>query len=228
MSESSSPYFWVNSGAYLPIQDGLGKTVQGALPANDPWRLLYAANNPLDTGNGYYPQNIFRLLTRSTWTDDVQEIQFKIQHTNLTNTPNRDGYSGILFFSRYRDSDTLYYAGIRMDGKAVIKKKYRGTYYTMDLKTVFPGTYDKVKTPTLLPQKQWMRMRLSTQGVQDGSVVLTLYLDRNNDGQYVEIARAVDTDGSYSGTPPITGPGYAGIRTDYQDIFFNDYKLMAL
>jgi hypothetical protein len=228
MSRSSSPYFWLNSGAYLPMQDGLGKTVQGALPAADPWRLLYATNNPLDTGNGYYPQNVFRLVTRSQWTNAVQEIQFKIQHTNLTDTPNRDGYSGVLFFSRYRDGDTLYYAGIRMDGMAVIKKKVGGTYYTLALTRVFPGTYDRQKMPTLLPQKQWMRMRLVTQDAPDGSVSLTLYLDKSNTGQYVEAARATDAAGRYGGTSVIGGPGYAGIRTDYQDIFFNDYKLTAL
>ena len=228
MNESSSPYFWLNSGAYLLAQNGLGKTVQGALPATDPWRLLYAANNPLDTGNGYYPQNIFRLVTKNSWTNYVEEMQFKIQHTNLTNTPNRDGYSGVLFFSRYRDSDTLYYAGIRMDGMAVIKKKVGGTYYTMASAKVFPGTYNKQSMPSLLPQRQWMRMRLVTEDMLDGSVSLVLYLDKHNTGAYVEVARATDRNGLHNNTPVIGGPGYAGMRTDYQDVFFNDFKLTAL
>jgi hypothetical protein len=228
MSTSWSPYWWVNSGAYLIMQDGLGKTVQGALGSLDPWRLLYATTNPLDTDNGYYPQNIFRLVTRSQWTNDTEQMQFKIQHTNLTDTPNRGGYSGVLFFSRYQNGDNLYYAGIRQDGTAVIKKKIGGVYYTMDQEVVWPGTYDKWNNPTLIPQKQWMRLRLVTQNEPDGSVALTLYLDATNAGNYVEVAHATDTNGKYGGTPVIGNAGYAGIRTDYEDVFLNDYELTAI
>lgn len=228
MGESSSPYFWVNSGAYLIIQDGLGKTVQGKLSTSNFWRTLYGSSNPLDTGNGYYPQNLFRLVTRSSWTNTSQEMQFKIQHTNLTDTSNRDGYSGVLFFSRYRDNDNLYYAGIRQDGTSVIKKKIGGTYYTMDQRQVFSGSYDKWSNPSLIPQKQWMRMRLVTQSQADGSVSLTLYLDKNDTGSFVEIGHAVDKNGAYGGSPVVNGPAYAGIRTDYEDVFFNDYRLTEL
>ena len=228
MTESWSPYWWVNSGAYLVMQDGLGKTVQGALPTLDPWRALYATTNPLDTGDGYYPQNIFRLVTRSSWTNDTEQMQFKIQHTNLTNTTNRGGYSGVLFFSRYQDGDNLYYAGIRQDGTAVIKKKIGGVYYTMDQEVVWPGTYDKWTNPTLIPQKQWMDLKLVTETMPDGSVLLTLYLDQTNTGHYAEVAHATDVNGKYGGTPVIANAGYAGIRTDYQDVFFNDFEVTAL
>jgi len=227
MNESWSPYFWVNSGAYLIMQDGLGKTVQGALPSTDLFRLLYSSSNPLDTGSGYYPQNIFRLVTRSQWTNARQEMQFKIQKTILTDTPNRDGYSGVLFFSRYKDSQNLYYAGIRQDGMAVIKKKMNGTYYTMALERVWPGTYNKWTNPSLIPQKQWMRMRLVTQTETNGSVSLTLYVDKTNTGNYEQVARGIDNAGKYGGSV-ISGAGYAGIRTDYEDVFFNDYRLTEL
>ena len=227
MSGSSSHYFWVNSGAKLLMQDGLGKTVQGALPTDDSWRVLYGHTNPLDTGNGYYPQNVFRLVTRSVWSNVTQEMQFKIQHTNLTPTPNRDGYSGIFFFSRYHDGDNLYYAGMRMDGAAVIKKKVGGVYYTLDLEPVFPGTYDRVASPNLLTLKQWMRMRLVTEDQTDG-VSLRLYLDATNTGVYTLVAHALDRDGLYGGTPVNSGPAYAGVRTDYMDAFFNDYRLSQI
>ena len=222
MSTSWSPYFWVNSGAYLIMQDGLGKTVQGKLPTNDFWRTLYGKTNPLDTGNGYYPQNIFRLVTKSTWADFSQEVQFKIQHTNLTDTPNRDGYSGVLFFSRYKDGNNLYYAGIRQDGDAVIKKKVNGSYATLDQRQVWSGSYDKWSRPSLIPQKQWMRMRLVTKDRADGGVELTLYVDKTNTGNYEVAAHAIDT-GSV-----LRGPGHAGIRTDYEDVFFNDYRLTEI
>lgn len=228
MSETWSPYWWVNSGAYLILKGGAGETVQGALPASDYWRVLYSQTNPLDTGNGYYPQNIFRLVTRSSWGNNAQEMRFNIQKTNLTDTPNRDGYSGVLFFSRYQDEDTLYYAGVRQDGTAVIKKKYHGTYYTLAEAPVWPGTYDKWSNPTLIPQQKWMRMKLVTQDEPDGSVALTLYLDQTDTGAYQEVAHAVDTNGGVGGTPVISGEGYAGIRTDYEDVLFDNYRLTAL
>src|SRR3989344_6468725 len=81
---SWSPYWWVNSGAYLKMVDGKGSTVLGSLPVSDPWRVLYAANNPTDTDNGYHPQNIFRLLSRSKWGDARQEAYFVIDRDNLS------------------------------------------------------------------------------------------------------------------------------------------------
>src|SRR6266436_4764710 len=32
---SSSPYWWLRSGSYLDLTNGIGRTIQGALPAND-------------------------------------------------------------------------------------------------------------------------------------------------------------------------------------------------
>ena len=66
-AETSSPYFWLNSGAKLIISGGTGKTIQGGLASNDKWRLIYLNSNPVDTDNGYHPQNIFRLFTRTKW-----------------------------------------------------------------------------------------------------------------------------------------------------------------
>src|SRR3989344_6750614 len=60
--ESSSPYWWLNSGAKLIISNGTGKTIQKELGSNDKWRLLYLYSNPIDTDKGYHPQNIFRLI----------------------------------------------------------------------------------------------------------------------------------------------------------------------
>ena len=62
-AESSSPYFWLNSGAMLQIGSGIGKTQQGALPAANLWRLMYKTMNPLDSGEGYFPDNTLRIVT---------------------------------------------------------------------------------------------------------------------------------------------------------------------
>lgn len=227
MGESSSPYFWLNSGGKFIIKGGVGMTVQDTLAANDATRLLYAASNSLDTGNGYSPQNLLRLLTRSTWGNSQASVKFKIVETNLTNTPNRDGYSGILLMGRYKDGDNLYYAGIRQDGEAVIKKKIGGTYHTLGEKQVFgdQDDYDRWQNPNLIPQNAWMGLRAKYENLADGSVRIQLYLDKNNSGNYTQILSVID---SGTGGAPFTNKGYAGIRTDYMDVQFEDFDLRNL
>src|SRR2546426_11951599 len=78
MSGSASPDFWLNSGAKFITTDGRGETIQGPLPDDDRWRLCYERSNPTDTGNGYYPQNLFRLVTKSRWNNFIQGVQFRI------------------------------------------------------------------------------------------------------------------------------------------------------
>ncbi|MFZ2886238.1 MAG: hypothetical protein WA021_00280 [Minisyncoccia bacterium] len=222
-SESSSPYFWLNSGGKLLIQNGIGKTVQGSLTTLDPWRVMYSSMNPLDTGSGYNPQNTLRLVTRSDWQNVEETLQFNIKKTNLTNTPNRDGYSGIFLMGRYGNSDNLYYAGIRHDGAAVIKKKINGTYYTLVQKQVFgaEGDYNKTTNPNLIPNNKWMGLRARFTNQSDGSVKIQLLLDKNNSGTWTTVLTA--TDKSTGGTP-LKNAGALGIRTDFMDVEFDNFR----
>lgn len=217
MGESSSPYFWLNSGASFGLSGGKGHTLEGRLPAGSKWQKLYAASNSLDTDNGYLPQNLFRFVTRNKWNDSRQELDFKINKTNLTNTPNRDGYSGVLLMSRYQDGNNLYYAGVRHDGTAVIKKKKSGTYTTLGSAKVWDGTYDKTSKPNLIPQNKWMGLRMDTVTQPDSSTKVSLYLDENNSGSWKKLLEVTDTS-------PVNGPAYSGIRTDYMDVSFDDYS----
>lgn len=224
MQQSSSPYFWLNSGGRLVLKDGTGRTVSGELPSTDPWRLAYSLANALDTDDGYHPQNLFRLLTRSSWRNVETKLSFRINETNLSTTPNRDGYSGILLFSRYTDGNNLYYAGIRQDGGAVIKKKRNGSYSTLASAQVFgtAGSYDRDSNPNLIPQHAWMRLKLRTQNMSDGSVTIDLYLDRENDGSYVKILSATDR------TEALRESGHIGVRTDYMDVEFDNLVVTRL
>lgn len=227
MSESSSPYFWVNSGGKMELKNGLGMTVQGSLPVVDATRQLYAKMNSLDTANGTMPQNTFRLVTRSQWSSAQESVKFRITKTNLTDTPNRDGYSGIFLFGRYSDQYNLYYAGIRQDGEAVIKKKIGGTYHTLGEKQVFgeQADYDRWSNPNLMPANTWMGIRAKYENLADGSVRIQLYLDKNNSGNFTQILSVID---SGTGGAPFTNKGYAGIRTDYMDVQFEDFDLRNL
>lgn len=224
--ESTSRYWWLNSGGYLNIKNGRGHTVQGSLPAGDPWRILYAQTNPVDTDNGLHPQNIFRLVTQSKWQTAAQEAFFVINKDNLSSSANRYESNGILLFNRYQDSQNLYYTGIRVDGAAVIKKKQNGKYTTLAyIPSVYPGIYNRTTNPNLLPKNKWIGLRSEVKNNPEGSVKITLYVDKGWTGRWQKVAEV--TDGWANGTP-ITNAGFGGIRTDFMDVMFDNYRFINL
>ncbi|KKU77362.1 MAG: hypothetical protein UY04_C0059G0004 [Parcubacteria group bacterium GW2011_GWA2_47_7] len=228
MGNSTSPYWWLNSGGQLVMQNGIGETLQGDVSPLNRWRLLYALSNPVDTDGGRHPQNLFRLVSKSTWENVSQEAHFYIVADNFSGSPNRNQSNGLLLASRYTgDGQTLYYAGVRVDGTAVIKKKYRGTYYTLAQKQVFPGTYaiaaGTSTSQNLLPHGVWLGLRLQTLTQSNGNVTLALFVQSSN-GSWQEVLSATDDGGRAVGnTPPITGAQYTGVRTDFMDVRFDTF-----
>ena len=227
MNESADPNWWLSSGAYWYQVTGSSKTVQGSLADNDYWRLLYARSNPEDTDNGYHPQNIFRLATRSQWQNYRQTAYFKINNYNLSASANRNASNGLFLFNRYQDANTLYYTGVRVDGAVVIKKKYAGNYYTMAYNKILPGTYDRATSPNLLPQQTWYGVRSEVQTNPDNSVTVKIFVDNGRTGTWTLALAATDGDGLYGGTPAIRNSGYAGLRTDFMDAEFSDYSMVS-
>lgn len=225
MDDSSSPYFWLNSGGQFILKNGIGKTVQGELNKFNKWRLAYYASNPIDTDDGYHPQNILRLVTRSNWQNFRQEIYYRITKDQLSASPNRNASNGLLLFNRYLNGNNLYYTGIRVDGTAVIKKKINGTYYTMAQKPFLSGTkYDRNSNPNLLPKNVWIGLRSEIKTNNDGTVSIKLFADNGKTGNWVLVAETID-DGKTYGDSPILNSGYAGIRTDFMDVEFDDYAI---
>jgi len=223
--ESSGGFsWWISSGAYLYSADGLGSTAIGALPSEDHWRLKYSRSNVLDTEDGYYPQNIFRLVSKNKWENGTQEAYFKIIADNLTDSPNRNSSNGLLFFNRYNDAFNLYYTGIRVDGYVTIKKKIGGIYHTLAHERVILGTYNRDTNPNLLPKDIWIGLRSVVSTQTDGSVSIKFYIDIGRTGVFKLAAQAVDDGESYGGLP-FVGPSYGGIRTDFMDVQFDDYQL---
>ncbi|OGH66529.1 MAG: hypothetical protein A3B90_00805 [Candidatus Magasanikbacteria bacterium RIFCSPHIGHO2_02_FULL_41_13] len=223
MDSSASPYWWINSGGQMTLSAGTGKTIQGNLPLGSYWQRTYAAANPLDTDNGLHPQNIFRLVSRNVWQNAQEEIHFKINAYNASASPNRDMYNGVLLFNRYVDSQNLYYTGVRVDGSVVIKKKKNGVYYTLAQQKVFPGTYNRITRPNLLPLNKWMAIRSRVSNNADGSVNIQLYMDKENNGVWTLVASARD-DGRSFGGAAITQAGFGGIRSDFMDLEFDDFR----
>jgi hypothetical protein len=225
--ETSSPYFWLNSGGKFIMRDGIGLTVQGELRPTDGTRLLYSAMNPLDTDDGYHPQNTLRLVTRADWQDIQESVSFNIKRLELSDTPNRDGYSGVFLFGRYYDSDNLYYVGIRQDGQAVIKKKIGGVYYTLASKQLFGSIedYDRFLNPNLMPENTWMGLRATFDNYTSSSVRVRLYIDRHNTGRWEYVMTTIDKG---AGGPALVQPGKAGIRSDYMDMQFDNLDIRSI
>lgn len=225
IEESSSQYFWLNSGGELRISNGTGKTLHGALPRNSGWRTAYNLSNPIDTDEGYHPQNIFRLLTRSKWENFQQEIYFKVNGINLSESSQRDISNGVLLLSRYQDEGSVYYAGIRVDGHAIIKKKVDGKYYTLAEKPFYKGIYNRDTKPNLIPKEKWIGLRSVIDTGMDGTVNIQLFIDKDKTGEWTLVVEAVDDD-KFHGIAPITNEGYAGIRSDFMDVEFDNYILV--
>jgi len=234
MNDSTSPYWWLNSGGELVLQSGLGETMQGTASLLNKWRLAYALTNPLDTDGGAHPQNLFRLVSRSTWNNYVESAQFYIVKDNFSSSPNRNQSNGLLLFNRYTgDGQTLYYAGLRVDGTAVIKKKINGIYYTMAQKQIFPGTYainaaTSTQSEDLLPDGEWIGIKDQVVTNANGSVTITLWMQLPG-GAWQQLLQTTDAGGTnVGGTPPITGAHYIGIRTDFMDVQFKNFSAQAL
>lgn len=224
---STDPYLWLDSGGvfYFDSARRVGRTISGDLPAYSPWRIIYQNSNPLDTDDGLHPQNIFRLVTRQKFINFGQEAYFRILKDNLSQSPNRNESNGLLFFLRYQDQDNLYYAGIRVDGSVVVKKKYHGDYTLLTLKNYFPGgIYDRNTNPNLVPKDTWIGLRAEIANAERGSVKIDVYVDNGRTGKWQHVVSAIDSRAN-SGSPIIDGPGGGGIRTDFMDVEISDYMI---
>lgn len=221
-ANSASASWWLGSGAGFTIADGLGSTLAGDSKPGY-FRSRYGLRNPVDTNGGLRPQNVFRVVTKGSWTGDVrQQCYFRIGAYDLSKSPQRYAPNGLLLFNRYADEDNLYYAGIRVDGHAIIKKKSAGVYYTLAEEPVFKGEYDRDTNPMLLPEDTWIGLRSVARDNADGSVTVSLYMDDGRTGTWKLLVKGIDAG---VGGQPFSREGHSGIRTDFMDVQFDDYSV---
>jgi len=224
-NKSGNPYWWLNSGAELIFSGNFASTIEGSLPTYSRWRIAYAKTNSLDTDGGYYPQNLFRLVSRQKWLDYRQTLYFQILRDNLSGSPNRNDSNGIFLFNRYQDGDNLYYTGVRVDGTAVIKKKQDGEYTTLVQTPIWTSDrpYDRKNNTDILPKGQWVGLESRVVSLPGGKVSIELWLDKGGKDQWEKVLSTVDDGLSFG--PTINRSGYTGIRTDFMDVLFWRYKI---
>ena len=225
LEESGSPEYsdsdkwWLNSGGIVFISQDNYKTNFGKV-SFEKWLNAYKNNNPLDTDNGQHPQNIFRLVSRDIYLNSRQTATFVVNAVNTSNSKNRNASNGFLFFSRYIDGDNLYYAGLRVDGFSVIKKKTKGKHTTLSYNKVFEGKYDRDTNPNLIPINKPLSMMLTTIS-EGGATLLRLYVkDDESKDSWTLIAEAKDN--------AILKGGSYGIRSDFMDLEIKNYKTEEL
>jgi hypothetical protein len=221
MEKSASPDWWLNSGGWFIQRDGIGSTWVGEAPAGSPWREIYNRTNPYDTDQGAHPQNLFRLIARSQWSSPEQRVYFRILGDNLSASSNRGKSNGVLLFLRYRDADNLFYAGVRVDGSVVIKKKSGGVYTTLAETPWFPGTYNRASAPNLIPHQAWIGLRTVMTTLGD-TLTIQLYIDPDRSGFWI---LALQAEATLDPAHALAQPGHGGIRTDFLDVEFDDYRI---
>ena len=224
MGNSGNPNWWLNEGGYIHSKGGVGSTILGDLPWGDRWREEYSRALSWDSDGGKHPQNLVRLVSKHRWKNVRQGIYFRVKKTNLSETSQRNGSNGVLLFNRYQDGNNLYYAGIRVDGKVVVKKKLRGRYYTLGDAKVVSGRYDRWSNPNLLPQNRWIGVKSRVYDVAGGVRIEVSVNWMDGDGWKTVLST---TDAGRWGTP-IWNAGYGGIRTDFMDLEFENYVAAAL
>lgn len=223
LSESTSPYLWLARGAKLVINGTVGATVQGALPAGDPWRAIYAKKFAVSTDNGAHPQNLFLLFAKVPVQNTTAQVYMKRVADNLANSANRQPYIGEMLLARYQDVNNYYYGGIRADGYAVIKKKKNGVYRTLAQKQIFPGTYRSSTNYDLIPLGKWIGLKFVVADTASGSPQLSLYTDVGQTGSWQPVLSVLDDPAKYGS--PVSGAGLVGIESDYADVQFDNFRI---
>lgn len=227
MQRSGNPNWWVSSGAYLFFKNGVGSTIVGDLDGSDRWVSKYRRANARDTSNGIRPQNIFRLVLKKRFLNFSQEVYMRVLYYEPSGTEFRNESNGVLLFNRYQDEFNLYYAGVRVDGQAVVKKKLNGIYYTLGLAPIFnTEVYNRDTNPNTIPLDTWIGIKSEITTEEQGVVRIKVFTDVGRTGKWVLVLEVLDNGESFGEI--IQKAGYTGIRTDFMDVMFDDYMVNGM
>ncbi|MEK7147292.1 MAG: hypothetical protein AAB806_00185, partial [Patescibacteria group bacterium] len=73
----------------------------------------------------------------------------------------------------------------------------------------------------------WIGLRSEVKTNPDNTVSVKFFIDKDKTGNWILIAEATDDGKSYGGAA-ILQEGYAGIRTDFMDVEFDDYRITGV
>lgn len=215
-AQSTSPYFWLKSGAELVIENGRGATIQGTLDSANPWSKTYASRMTVQSDNGAHPQNAFFMLTRATAQNVVAQAYFDRTADNFDIAGNRRPYNHEAVIARYQDDNNYYFASVRADGDIDIKKKVNGAFVTLGEAKLFPGAWNASTNPDLIPLNRWVGLKLSVTDTSAGPK-LELYTDVGWTNTWTLALSATDASNA------IASAGAVGIESNYGDVIFDNF-----
>ena len=88
--------------------------------------------------------------------------------------------------------------------------------------------YDRNENPNLLPMDEWLGLKAEFRNTPDGNVDVKLYAKVGKNGEWKLAASVIDDGRKEFGTHIIDGEGHAGIRTDFMDVEFSNYKISEI
>lgn len=147
---------------------------------------------------------VFRAVTRSEDLDDTG-VSFRWRDLGWAGG-SPEAWHGLHVFLRYRSTNLNYTASVhRRDGQVVVKKEVYGQYTTL---ARAPG-------PAPMPGA-WNAWRVTAETSASGVVVIRMYHDER------QVLEAHDP--GVGGSPALTGPGRAGLRSDFLEFEFDAFR----
>ncbi|MCA9308573.1 hypothetical protein KC980_03600 [candidate division WWE3 bacterium] len=212
-------YRWnIVSGGILNIKKSVLSTNIGELNTQNPVYKLYQNKAPIDSDNGKHPQNLFKITTKRSYINSTQKITYKIKKLNLSDSPNRNNTNGIFLLSKYKNEQTYYKAGLRVDGNFIISRTLNGETQILAAKTYFLGDYDRTQTPYLINTSEEDLLKFETIETKDGVMLKLYYRDTPKRDWFTMLEVFDPTDMA------IVSKGKNGIQTDFMDVEFTNYK----
>lgn len=206
--DNSDSNTWnVTSGAYLNIGKGTARTNSVALTSG---KYFDAYKDNVDCEGGAHPENIFRVVSRdATLQDFTFSASFKITRVSKSTSPNRTPDKGISLMFHYVDESNVMYLSARHDGQISVKRKENGVYTTLAIVPAwFPGDYDRILHPTLLPVGTTFSLKVAVKS-SGGVTSITAWVSDPGTTTYHQVLTTSDN------APALAVPGRVGIRSDF-------------
>lgn len=212
----TNEFAYYNPGDHVSVESPVWLLTSGSLFARDGagWTGVPDIGRPDPASSKFTDSSVFRAVTRrNDFGNVVVSFSLFIQRFVAPGGQAAPSWRGVHVFLRYQSADLLYVLSVdRSDGIIVIKKKVPGPEANGGIYSTLASTRHRAVTG------RWETVTASVTNQGEG-VALTVSIDG------AVVLRAVDSGSGHS--PPITQPGRVGLRGDYTQFMFRNFKVTA-
>jgi len=243
----TNEYAYWNQGMAMRKYSPDWQMTSGSLYAHDgvfwtgkPDTCDHDKTSPDATSTNCTDSSVFRLNTAKIFAGNIS-VSLKLRQLRNIHNAACDAddtcWYGTHIWLRYQNQFNLYYVSInRADGNVAIKRKVpcgtdnSGTYFVL-------GKYVRHN----FQPGAWNMYTATIQTNQDGSVTIKLYDDSDSTATPIDVgtdrggtnprwSTSCKTPGHYASPAyqPITAAGAVGVRGDYAEFEFTNFKIAAL